>query len=425
MTATMKTSLLSDEPAHSVLGPSAAHRWRACPGSVNAENGLPDKAGREAAQGTVFHTYAELCAVTGLLPDVFELGTVHHVDGYDVPFDQDMIDYMLPGLEWIAEHSSAGTHLFVETRVDISSWVGEPAFGTSDIIIADVAERHVVIFDWKYGQGIPVAPEHNDQMFLYALGAWSTVLQDLFKGVSPHEIVVTCKIEQPRAPGGGGEWRITMQDVLDEGDMIRLDANRTRAENAPRIAGEKQCAFCKASGRCDEQARFNLDTFGMKFEDLDFFDSVGAAPSFEDLTEFTPERRAYVVLHHKAFSKFVDRARAFLLEDLRAGRAVGDVKLVHGRRGRSAYRIADLQTVEQLLVEKLGEKTAIIKKLISPSEAKKKLHKVGGYAEIAAYVEEGVAKPIIVARTDARPAVATLPEMFDDLDEENGNENED
>ncbi len=80
---------------HSELGPSKAHRYRRCHGSVNAERGLPDDSGIEAAQGQCFHEYADLCLTFGLDPHVF-IGKPFQLDfGTGRPDHQAMADEVL------------------------------------------------------------------------------------------------------------------------------------------------------------------------------------------------------------------------------------------------------------------------------------------------------------------------------------------
>ena len=45
--------------AHAKLGASNAHRWMACPGSVAAEDGLPDQSSPFALEGTEAHDLGE------------------------------------------------------------------------------------------------------------------------------------------------------------------------------------------------------------------------------------------------------------------------------------------------------------------------------------------------------------------------------
>ena len=158
------------ERLHSERGPSAAHRWRPCPGSVALCRGLPDDAGIEAALGTVFHEFAALT----LEFDVDQhqmVGSLMEVEADGKPivleFSQEMATKMQPGVDWIRSYEGPGTLLLVEKRLDLQEWVGEGEFGTSDAGIIDIENWRIVVFDWKWGAGVPVGPYMNDQAMLY------------------------------------------------------------------------------------------------------------------------------------------------------------------------------------------------------------------------------------------------------------------
>jgi hypothetical protein len=50
---------------HSPYGPSSAARWIACPGSVQAQEGIPDTESPYAAEGHAAHALAEKALKTG------------------------------------------------------------------------------------------------------------------------------------------------------------------------------------------------------------------------------------------------------------------------------------------------------------------------------------------------------------------------
>ena len=53
--------------AHAKLSASGAERWLTCPGSIKAEESIPDKSSKFAMEGTAAHELAELCLTsTGL-----------------------------------------------------------------------------------------------------------------------------------------------------------------------------------------------------------------------------------------------------------------------------------------------------------------------------------------------------------------------
>lgn len=424
---------MSDEQDHFVRGPSGAHRWRRCPGSINAEKHLPDNARREAAQGTVFHEFAAMCVEFGLDPHHFETGRVYSQDGYEITYDEEMVVSMYAGLDFIRENLEPGDILFVEQKVDISSWAGHddagnPGFGTSDICIIKVAKRKLIIFDWKYGKGVPVSPVKSDQLYLYCLGCWKSFASRYFE--SPKNIEVDFVIEQPRALGGGGIWPTTMEEVLAEGERIKEDALATMAPNAPRIAGPKQCQFCKASGRCAEQAEYLLNAHGQKFEDISEAIELGVGPAFEKPRDMPLEVRSFVLLHWKSFKRWVDAIHALTIHDLKSGVQVPLLKAVEGRPGHRAYTDPAITgPVAAKLIEKVGEDKALETKLASPAVIEKLTGKKWfkeniGNKELG-FVVQPRGKTILVPLEDKRPAIQDLVSSFDDLSDDEDGENED
>lgn len=415
---------MSDEEGeHSLRGPSGATGWRRCHGKINAERGLPDKVGREAAQGTVFHEYAAMCLMFDLEPEHFPLGTIHKVDGWEIEFDEDMQHFMHEGLDWVRDQLEPGDILLIERKVDISPWAGPGEFGTADVIIIKVRKRRIINFDWKYGKGVPVSPVKNDQMYLYCLGSWNDYAEALFKGVDPAEIAVDFHIEQPRAQGGGGDWPTTMAEVLAEGVKIREDALATMDPNAPRTPGEKQCLFCRAAGQCPEQQKYLLGVFGQKFDDIAEDIELGVGPAFDDPATLTLEVRSFVLLHWKAFKRYVDRIHALTIHDLKCGRDVPLLKAVTGRPGKRVYMEEHLAEAGEALVKLVGEDEAYETKLISPAVAEKAVGKKVFAAQMKAFVTQSPGKPILVPLDDKRPAIqdyaSKFDEDFDDGDDDN------
>lgn len=415
---------MSEETEHSLRGPSGAHRWRRCPGSLNAEADYPDKVGREAAQGTVFHEYAAMCLIFGLDPHDFPLGVIHEQDGYEIEFDEDMVRFMYEGLDYVRSLIEPGDIVLIERRVNISSWCGEGEFGTADVIIIKVRKRRIINFDWKYGKGVPVSPVKNDQMYLYNLGSWHDYAEAAFKGVDPAEIEVVFHIEQPRAAGGGGTWETTMEECLEEGKRIREDALATMNPHAPRIPGEKQCMFCKASGKCKEQSVYNLAVMGQKYDDIAEAIELGVGPAFETAEEMTLEARSFVLLHWKAFKRWVDRIHAITLHDLKAGKDVPLLKAVSGKPGRRYYMPDYLKEAEAELTALVGEDKAFETKLVSPAVGEKLIGKKKWREQMAGYIGQPPGKPILVPIEDKRVPLQDFASKFEDFDEDD-DDNED
>lgn len=421
-------------PAHSPLGPSQAHRYLHCVGAPNAERGLPDDAGFEAAQGTVFHEYADMALTFGLEPHHFTVGTAHHVNGYDVIFDQEMVDKMYGGLDWVHEHMEEGDILFVETKVDLSPWLGPGEFGTADVTIIQVRRRRIICFDWKYG-GIPVYPTKNEQAMEYVLGCWNTFAKNYFD--SPNGIEVLIHIEQPRAPGGGGDWPTTLNEVLAWGEDVKVLAAATKDPNAPRTPGTKQCQFCKARKTCGAKAKWEFDMLGQQFSDADVmiqtFEETGVLvpATMPPLADITPEQRSFILLNWDGFKRWRDSLHEAALADAAAGRPVPLMKVVDGRSGNREFIPAKLLAAKAKAEKLLGDKAYTTPELLSPAALEAKLGKKKFREEFGDEVDDpdkpGKKKVIpwitqeppgqsLVPVTDKREARVAMPDKFTDDD---------
>lgn len=408
----------SEGPAHSPRGPSAAHRFVRCPGSINAERGLSDVPSIFSAEGTLFHEVAAHCLEFGLEPEDF-VGNRQVIDGFELAVTPDMARHMRAGLSWVREKAAGGV-LFVETRVDISPWCGPGEFGTSDVGIVIPDEQLLVIFDWKYGAGVPVAPDWNEQLALYGLGFVHT-FRERFPELClwPHDWRVLFVIEQPRAVGGGGQWECTMVELLELGDRIRAAAELSRRADAPLNPGEKQCKFCKrrrARGGCAAYNGQILDLFDLDETDLDLAADLGAAVlALPAPVEMTPERRSAIVQAMPMISDWLKKVHQHTYNDAVLGRPTPGLKLVEGRNPARKYRdeTAAEAALKALLVD---PDEAFERKLRSPAGAERILTKDQFRAFSSEHVTVGTPKPSLVPVADPRPAVKAAASCFDDDD---------
>ena len=421
--------MTSEIMEHSTRSPSGAHGWRRCPAKINAELGFPDNARIEAAHGTMFHDHAEVSLRGAIHPLELPLGDKREINGYEVEFTEEMAEDMVNGFEFVmsvmAEHPDA--ILFVEERVDISYWTLEDGgFGTSDCCIVIPSLRLIIVFDWKYGN-VPVSPIENDQLRLYGLGCWQSLAGALFDwdatGIDVHLI-----IEQPRVPGAGGRWETTMEELLDEGTQIMIDAAATYAPNAPRIAGEKQCRYCKVRTICSTNAAHNMALAQIKFSDIEEDIEWGNfGPTLPDPGEWTAEHRVYVWLHRNAFIAWLNALHDAIIDDLRAGKKLEYVKIVLGNAGNRAWRPSDEKRVRSAALKLIGKK-AVIEKIATPAQVEKQLKKALGskwgsevYLDhFSDYVVQSDPKSKLVPATAPGEEVPSLLAQFDAVEELEG-----
>lgn len=404
---------LEDELEHSERGPSTAHRWRLCPASVQASRGLPDNAGIFAAEGTAFHSFAADALEFGLRAEHL-IGMTHAVEGFGTfTMDNTMANHMQPGLDLFSCYTDLpGSITHVETRVSLANWIGPKEFGTTDASCIDVVNHRLITLDWKYGAGVPVSPEDNDQGMLYTLGIWDAYGAEALKGLDPDEIEVHIIIEQPRAPGGGGLWETTMGHLLREGKKIRRDAERTEDPNAPFNPGPKQCKFCKAAyyNTCKARIEYMARVIGTQYDQIEAMAAEDVKAELASLRVLSPEARSLLIRNRAMIEGFLKQLHDEAMQDLEAGKPAPGLKRILGRAGRTSW--TDERKAAIILERYLFDR-AYQKKVLSPSQARDELGRSFFEEKIAAFATPGSKAPILVPEEHKGEALSSIHDTFD------------
>lgn len=240
-----------DAPAHAVLSPSGSDRWLACPGSISACSGIPERpASKYAAEGTAAHSLLETCLVLDQDPEEF-IG-LEIEPGWFVT--EEMAAAVGAAVDWVRETMAEmpSLRLHTESRVKPGPLLGldnGECEGTADIILED--GRLCIVADFKYGAGVYVEVKDNSQIKLYAAGARERNGKPFFK----YRIVVI----QPRNYGQNG--RPVREAHISETDLahwlmktVKPAAHAALKPDAPRHAGV-HCRWCGAAGTCRTFAR--------------------------------------------------------------------------------------------------------------------------------------------------------------------------
>jgi len=379
---------------------------------------LLDTAGEAAHQGTVFHEFAAICVEFGIDGWGMVGSRLLCEDGVSREFDKEMATKMLPGLDLITSVSNGpDTLLMVEQWVDLSPWLGEGEGGTSDAFIIDVRRKKLIVFDWKWGAGVPVDPKWNDQGILYTLGVWHTFAREIFekRGIGSNEVEVDIIIEQPRAPGGGGIWTVQLQTLLAEGRKIKQDADLTRDPDAQYNPGTKQCNFCSAAKFNTCKARSEM-IVGLLGDDLDEEDAalrleVHDTLDLADRRSLTPEQRSLIVLNTKLITGWLTQLYEEAMDDATKGLPVPGMKRVAGRSGRRKW--IDAGKAERIIVGALGEEEAYKKTLLSPAMVEDEVGKTVYRDKYARLVGQAEPSPSLVPEDDPKPALVSAIDMLD------------
>jgi hypothetical protein len=349
-------------------------------------------------------------------------GLVIEADGRTFVVDQEMQQEVQKYLDVVRDFAKLGD-LMIEQRLPIEHMTGEEgACGTADAVV--LAGEELIVIDLKYGKGIKVDAEKNEQLLMYASAALRqfSLLGDGFKRV---RVVIS----QPRRDHLS-EWDLSVDEL--EAFEVRVQWRALDADRSLRFVwgdpflkdcfnpGPKQCKFCPAKAHCEALKEYAMKTVVDDFVDL----TQPLAPQLNGVVEkvaaSTSERLGQALEAVDLIEEWCSAVRKQADVELHAGREVPGFKLVEGKKGARTW--ADAKVVEEELKRmRLKECEMYDFNLISPTSAEK-LHKAGvigprQWPKLQSLVTQPKGSPSVVPVSDKRPAlvVTAVADEFQDL----------
>lgn len=225
-----------------IVGGSTAKRVINCPGSVKLAAAMPPKPSSSFAdEGTLLHDVIAAMLTLDYPADVF-LGKTYG----SATLTQDLIDDKIaPALQRLAEVDPDKEMEFeVEAYVGFGDFI-PGVFGSADII--GRRGMTAIILDWKFGNGVLVDAEENEQLMFYAAAAMRTPETAwIFEGTTEVELIII-------QPPGIKRWTTTVKR-LKRFEAELLGAVNLSAKAAAPLKSGTWCRWCPASATCPAQS---------------------------------------------------------------------------------------------------------------------------------------------------------------------------
>lgn len=373
---------------HSKVGASGATRWMNCPGSVQAS--LAWTLGTSsfyAAEGSVAHGVGESRLTGEAVPPI---GKEIVYDGHVITVDQAMLDHTAEYEAVVRRYVGNDGELEVEHKFHLKQ-LHPDLYGTADAVVYKPADKHLIVIDFKYGQGVPVDPD-GPQLRYYALGA---LLE------RPRPVVkVTLVIHQPRCPVDDKtlrEHELPAMELIEwSADLV--DAVKATEREDPLLRAGEWCRWCPAAVNCPELVE---DT------------QAGARTEFEKEQPYDPDELARSLTAIPLLEGWIKRVREFAYSEALEGRKPPGFKLVEKRATRNWQNEDEAEVALEMLG--MEEDEMFTKRLCTPPAAEKLLKAKGvdlsGFSDLVVKASSGVT---LVPESDKRPEYhkATAQEDF-------------
>jgi hypothetical protein len=305
-----------------------------------------------------------------------------------------------------------GHELMVEQQVPIGHITSEAAAtGTSDAIVITADGEELIVIDLKFGRGVSVVADNNEQGQMYALGALELVS---VLGYEPKRVRIV--IHQPRKDTKPSEWACTVEELQAFAENAKrhayhaLQVLHNEVEGAVihhLNPGEKQCKFCKAKADCPKLRDHVLTTVADDFVDIE----QPIKPQITHCLEATVDNLTLgnLLASVDLIEDWCKAIRAKGEAEIFAGHVVPGYKLVQGKRGNRAWS-SEAEAEAAMKAMRLKTDEMYTFKVISPTNADKLLKESPRrWTKLQDLIVQCEGKPTVVPESDKRLALSVAP----------------
>lgn len=367
--------------AHSEYSPSRLSRILACPGSVQACRDHHSKqTSKYAEEGTLLHlAMAKAAEGAPIAPDML----------HPIMLDKEQCEALHSCKKYLEEITVFSTFTTgLESAVTLEGFSLPDIYGTCDVIVRQTDPKAIHIIDWKFGKGIPVFAEENDQLIAYALGAIEHPrFLNMYEEIWIH-------IAQPRL-NSFSRYLLSRERLAEWVEKAQKAVLISKTKNPPIIPGGKQCRWCDVKSICAERLA-NAEKIAQ---------SVFAAHIEQQDNCLDLERLSTLLLQIPQLELYISDLQDYAKSRLLAGQEFPHFKIVEGRSTRQwldedrAMTVLDEHNIEYM--EAKVKSPAKIEKELTPAQRKELwflelVHKPSG-------------APTMVCELDKRSALVFQP----------------
>lgn len=277
------------ERDHAILSPSSAKRWINCTPSALLAGAEGSKSSVYAEEGTLAHEIAEH-ALTRYLegaydPIIDEELPIRHEHFKNPLFSTDMSNYIreycnyIIGENYEMQKADGKCRMYLERRVNITDFAPD-SFGSVDVTL--VSDKTIHIIDLKYGAGVKVYADMNEQMLMYALGTLKSLESD-------HIEKIRMTIAQVRLDHYD-TFEMSKKDLLAWAEKVLKPAAKAAIQGEGKQVIGSWCGFCPVKAQCRAQRDAILADFDEKPEPLllsdeEIVDLIGKIDTYKSWIE--------------------------------------------------------------------------------------------------------------------------------------------